>query len=38
MVESVAEECWRRIDDGMDDEGSSWREVLIEMGCAVLLG
>ncbi|OXC63381.1 hypothetical protein AYX13_06756 [Cryptococcus neoformans] len=38
MVESVAEECWRRTDDGVDDEGSSWREVLIEMGCAVLLG
>ncbi|KIR71021.1 hypothetical protein I310_05435 [Cryptococcus deuterogattii CA1014] len=38
MVESVAEECWRRIDDGMDDEGCSWREILIEMGCAVLLG
>ncbi|OWZ75527.1 hypothetical protein C366_04350 [Cryptococcus neoformans Tu401-1] len=38
VVEEVIEECWRRIDDGMDDEGCSWREILVEMGCAVMLG
>ncbi|WVO13608.1 hypothetical protein L204_101229 [Cryptococcus depauperatus] len=38
MAESVAEECWRRMDQGMDDEACSWREILIEMGCAVMLG
>ncbi|WWD07857.1 hypothetical protein V865_005964 [Kwoniella europaea PYCC6329] len=38
VLESVAEECWKRIDDGLDDEACSWREILLEMGCSVLLG
>nr|XP_019008670.1 uncharacterized protein I206_06352 [Kwoniella pini CBS 10737]OCF47451.1 hypothetical protein I206_06352 [Kwoniella pini CBS 10737] len=38
VLESVAEECWKRIDDGLDDEACSWREILLEMGCTVLLG
>ncbi|OCF42321.1 hypothetical protein I317_03825 [Kwoniella heveanensis CBS 569] len=38
VVESVIEECWKRIDDGMDEEACSWREILLEMGCSVLIG
>ncbi|WVR04486.1 hypothetical protein IAU60_001490 [Kwoniella sp. DSM 27419] len=38
VLESVTEECWKRIDDGLDDEACSWREILTEMGCSVLIG
>ncbi|WVQ75672.1 hypothetical protein IAR50_005301 [Cryptococcus sp. DSM 104548] len=37
-VETVVEECWRRIDAGHDDEACSWRVIPIEIGCAVPLG
>ncbi|KAK8866193.1 hypothetical protein IAR55_001344 [Kwoniella newhampshirensis] len=37
VIESIIEECWKRIDDGLDEEACSWREILLEMGCSVLL-
>ncbi|WVQ83732.1 hypothetical protein IAT38_005876 [Cryptococcus sp. DSM 104549] len=38
MAQTVVEECWRRMDEGLDDEGCSWREILIETRRPVLLG
>ncbi|WVQ76945.1 hypothetical protein IAR50_006624 [Cryptococcus sp. DSM 104548] len=38
VVEKVSEECWRRMDEGMDDEACMWREILVEIGSAVMLG
>ncbi|ODN77401.1 hypothetical protein L202_04586 [Cryptococcus amylolentus CBS 6039] len=37
-LETVVEECWRRIDAGQDDEACSWRVIPVELGCAVPLG
>ncbi|TYJ54987.1 hypothetical protein B9479_004298 [Cryptococcus floricola] len=38
ILGTVSEECWRRIDAGMDEEACSWQEILMEMGYAVILG
>ncbi|WVQ76946.1 hypothetical protein IAR50_006625 [Cryptococcus sp. DSM 104548] len=38
ILATVSEECWKRIDAGMDDESCSWKEILMEMGYAVILG
>jgi hypothetical protein len=38
VVQLVVEEMWRRIDEGRDDESCGWVEIMMELGCPVLIG
>lgn len=36
-LQFVSEECWKRMADGVDDEGCRWPNVMTEAGRATLI-
>jgi hypothetical protein len=38
VLSRIIEAMWERMDQGRDDEATSWREVMVEIGWPVLLG
>jgi hypothetical protein len=38
VLQLIVEETWRRLEEGRDDESCGWVEIMVELGCPVLLG
>jgi hypothetical protein len=37
VIKLLVKEMWERIDEHADDEATSWREVLVELGFPVMI-